>query len=197
MSIILNKNNEIIQQHSSEEIIQPGHELFVLGETIKLEEGFKVKHLFNILAKYHELIKIHPYIIHFLQNFEDDVEQSDLDAITIKRLIIKYNDKYKGNIENYISVSGLQYNKIESEDNPSGIYSCSFIGLEELREAEIKLEDGVFFEGQHEEKFNTNYTLFELINEIVEEFGFYGLKESRDKEKDKLNNICKEIEQHK
>lgn len=191
--IVLSKDGDITRYSNtdeSKEVVEPHHVLYNLGETVQLEDGFKIKHLFEVIKNYIELAKINPVIMFFLEDFQElskTAKQSELDTIFIQRMLIKYP---KSDTKYRVDVAGKEGDEI---------YSCSFIGLEQLREAEIKINDGIIYtypSGKGdviEEKFETWYNLFELVNEIFDEFGFYGTKESRNAEKQKLDDICKDL----
>lgn len=221
MNIILTKAGEILinknphKPEETKEVVEVDLVSYMLGANVDVEDGFKVKHLFKVLEKYPDLITINHYIIHFLEDFKkhsETAKQSNLDDIIIQRV---FNETfYKDNCpyENYIDITARDHNPTEPNTNKDTRWSCSFVGLEEVREAKILMFPGLYtkyykkgskkYKKSRKNKtplyksveFCTEYSLFEFIDSIFFEFSFHGLKDERTKEKDKLDSIIDELE---
>jgi hypothetical protein len=222
-NLILRTDGTILYEYNEEDgkkkdrVVEYNKILAYLGMRTDIEEGFKVKHLFEILENYPILKETNPYINHFIDDFNTDPtsKQSELTSINIQRLFTK--EAYRERKTNdcscnaYIDVFGLDDNYKE-EGGPTTRFSTSFIGLDELREADLNVLPGCYtaysrFKSKKYKKllkkkkptylqieFCTTYSLFEIIETIFWDFSFHGVKEEREVEKEKLDDIVKELE---
>ena len=149
---LINKSENI----KDKDIVKPDNILYMLGANVELDEGFKVKHLFEVLKNYPRLMEINPYIIHFYKDFMEETEpkQSELDGIIIQRLFS--NTSYDNSYENYIEITGRNINPPEDVSHDTR-WSCSFLGLKELKEAEIILAPGSYVKnyGRNSKKYKS------------------------------------------
>jgi hypothetical protein len=221
-NLILRTDGTILYEYidekgkSGDRTVEEAKILAYLGMRTDIEEGFKVKHLFEILDNYPLLKKTNPYIDHFVDDFNhgniNPIKQSELTSINIQRLFTK--ESYKELKSNdcacnaYIDIFGLD----DNYKDPTTRFSNSFVGLEELREADLNVLPGLHtiysnFKSKKYKKltkkkkpaylqieFCTTYSLFEIIETIFWDFSFHGVKKEREEEKQKLDDICEELE---
>lgn len=179
-----------------------------LCEFVELEKNFTLKHLFNFIERDAELINI-IFASHLgrlsLQPFLNEIkkEPTRIDD-DLKNIILERSaeiDNYENNdypyIEETISVSSESKNKFKHMN-----YGIEYVPLNNLKHLSIKLnkifqiydmtkddkKDIVLLKAEKE------YTMYEIIGEILYELSFAGEPEYRD---EKFKEIKEEINKSK
>lgn len=179
-----------------------------LGYTVELEEGFTLRDMFIMIECYPGMERIDPYLIDYLEEFENCPEsgcfgagehKDGMDAIYVQRVSNytknnKYEDKDTFNI--YYYVGG------RSTDPEAPGWAIEYSPLSDLLDYPIVLLDQALGCEDHNvsvlvekyEYYKTTYTLWEVVHAIIWELSFYGTPSQRNNQREELYSTISDIE---
>ncbi len=142
----------------------------LLSNSIELEPGLTLSSFFSMIKKYPDLIKLSKFLEPFLAMVAASspqlIKTDEIDSLVFYKTIEMIGFPGKPGIEIYNSLKGVKDNKTKE---------LKFFHLESLVAHELELGElkhVIFGDGQDIFRYETFYTLFELIEGISWELSF-------------------------
>lgn len=180
-------------------------------EYIEIEEGFTLRHYFEMMKKYPELQIIDSFFPDYIKEYENTccvpnfkMEQGEVDYLTLS----KYTSREKGyrkklhNIEESIHFSGWGFC---DDDYCKGFisYAIEYSPLKNLIDLEIRLHHHIIsiekenkrYEYDEYDSGEPHITVFEFLKEIIWELSWCGIPTQRDEKRDYLDSTYDKLKE--
>jgi hypothetical protein len=169
---------------------------------VTIEEGFTLRHYFELFKKYEIFQIFDGYMKDFLEEYEKtcheipEYDEHSVDYISICRFVSRSEYDNKVMFDNHITVDGQGFD----ENGEYTSFAIEFMPIYKLIDIEIRIEMDEYYliAGKDPEREQSTITIFDFLKQIIWELSFCGTpqevsqkaKELKDTYDD-LNNMLK------
>ena len=194
-TIILSRNGSIIHKDRNE-AISTKRILAYLSYTIELEKGFTVRDYFKIVNKYKLLQVLNNFYPAYIKEFrkcpKTNCKGRDVKAIAIQKVC----STDFGKTYTYIDVNALR----KKPDEHGGTqYAIDFMRLDKMLDLPLTFEPilicSISKKGKDDFRhtFPTFYSLWDVVDGLINELSFYGIPFERDNMKKEIISRMEEV----